>query len=103
MDFHGRVTDLVRTGLLYTVTAVQVGPRLVPDTIDGKVVLLCRQVDAIAVACSDHTVAQDWVDSIKGSGPIKSQGILSSFNGIDVDQRREYVKIPCQSYLTHVC
>jgi hypothetical protein len=32
--------------------------------IDGKVVLLCRQVDDLAVACSDPSVAQGLTDSI---------------------------------------
>jgi hypothetical protein len=71
-------------------------------TIDGKIVLLCRQVDDIAVACSDPTVAQGLIDSIGKVVDLKSQGILSSFNGIDIDQRREYVKISCQSYLTRM-
>jgi hypothetical protein len=33
---------------------------------------------------------------------LKSQGILSSFYGIDIDQRREYVKFSCQSYLARM-
>jgi hypothetical protein len=33
---------------------------------------------------------------------FKSQGILSSFNGVDIDQRREYVKVSCQSYLARL-
>jgi hypothetical protein len=45
-------------------------------------------------------VAQGLIDSIGKVVDLKSQGILSSFNGIDIDQRREYVKIACQSYLT---
>jgi hypothetical protein len=68
-------------------------------TIDGKVVLLYRQVNDIAVACSDP---QGFIDSIGKVVDLKSQGILSSFNGIDIDQRREYVKISCQSYLTRM-
>jgi hypothetical protein len=65
-------------------------------TIDGKVVLLCRQVDDIAVICSD-TVSQDLIDSIGKVMDLKSQVVFSSFNGIDVDRRREYVKVSCQS------
>jgi hypothetical protein len=73
-------------------------------TIDGKVVLMCRQVDDLAVACSDPAVAQGLIDSIGKVVDLKSQGILSSFNGIniDIDQRREHVKVSCQSYLTRM-
>jgi hypothetical protein len=70
--------------------------------IDGKVVLLGRQVDDLAVACSDPTVAQGLIDSIGNEADLKSQDTLESYNGIDVDQRREYVKISCQSYLTRM-
>jgi hypothetical protein len=70
--------------------------------IDGKIVLLCLQVDDLAVACSDPSVAQGLIDSIGKIVDLKSQGILSSFNGIDIDQRREYVKVSCQSYLARV-
>jgi hypothetical protein len=65
----------------------------------GRFVLLCRQVDDVAVTCSDHTVAQGLMDSIGKVVDLKSQGILSSFNAIDIDQRREYVKGSCQSIL----
>jgi hypothetical protein len=46
--------------------------------VDGKVVLLCRQFDDVAVACSDPTVAQGSIDSIGKVVDPKSQGILNS-------------------------
>ena len=45
---------------------------------------------------------QIFIDSIGKNVDLKSQGILNSFNGIDIDQRREYVKVSCQSYLTRM-
>jgi hypothetical protein len=47
-------------------------------------------------------VAQGLIDSIGNEADLKSQDTLESYNGIDVDQRREYVKISCQSYLTRM-
>jgi hypothetical protein len=47
-------------------------------------------------------VAQGLIDSIGKEVDLKSQGTLESYNGIDVDQRRKYVKISCQSYLTRM-
>jgi hypothetical protein len=67
--------------------------------IDGKVVLLYRQVDDLAVACSDATVSQGLIDSIGKIVDLKSQGALNSFNRIDIDQRHEYAQVSCQSYL----
>jgi hypothetical protein len=64
--------------------------------------LLCRQVDDMAVACSNPTVAQGLIDSIGKVVDLNSQVILSSFNGVDIDQRREYVKVSCKSYLGRI-
>jgi hypothetical protein len=71
-------------------------------TIKGKIVLVCRQVDDLAVACSDPAVAQGLIDDIGKEVDLVSQGILSSFNGVDVDQQREYVKVSCHSYLSRM-
>jgi hypothetical protein len=71
-------------------------------TIYKKVVLLCLQVDDIAVACSDPAVAQGLIDSIGKVVDLESQGIISSFNGVDIDQRRVHVKVSCQSYMTRI-
>jgi hypothetical protein len=70
--------------------------------IDGKVVHLCRQVDDLAVACSDPSVAQGLINSIGEIVALKSQETFNSFNGINIDQRHEYVKVSCQSYLVHL-
>jgi hypothetical protein len=42
---------------------------------------------------------QGVIDSNEKVVHLKKQGILSSFNGIDIDQRREYGKVFCQFYL----
>jgi hypothetical protein len=41
-------------------------------TIDGKVVPLCRQIDAIAFACSDPTMAQGLIYYIGKVVDLKS-------------------------------
>jgi hypothetical protein len=44
-----------------------------------------------------------YPDSIERAlGERSLQDTLESYNGIDVNQRREYVKISCQSYLTRM-
>jgi hypothetical protein len=53
-------------------------------------------------------VAQGLINSIGKVVDLKLQGIISTFNCIDIDQRRKYVKVSCQSYLartlkTHGC
>jgi hypothetical protein len=63
--------------------------------IDGQVFLLCRQVDDFAVVCPNPTVAQGLDHSIGKIVDLESQRILNSFNGIDIDQRRGYIKVSC--------
>jgi hypothetical protein len=61
--------------------------------IDGKIALLCRQVNDLAVACSDPSVAQGLIDSIGKIVDLKSQALT---------QRREYVQVSCQSYIARM-
>jgi hypothetical protein len=70
--------------------------------IDVEFVLLGKQIDDIAAACSEPIVAQGLIELVGKVVDFKSQGILSSFNGIDIDQRRENAKISCQSYLARM-
>jgi hypothetical protein len=42
------------------------------------------------------------IDSIRKVVDLKSQGILSCFNGIDTAQQLVYVKASCQSYLARM-
>jgi hypothetical protein len=64
--------------------------------------LLYWQVDDLALACSDPSMAQVLIDSFGKIVDLKSQGILNSFSAIAIDQRREYVKVSRQSYLARM-
>jgi hypothetical protein len=35
--------------------------------------------------------------------PIKQQGLLDMFNGIDVTQTKHYIKIDCHTYINKFC
>lgn len=35
--------------------------------------------------------------------PIKQQGLLDMFNGINVAQTRDYIKIDCHTYVKKMC
>ena len=72
--------------------------------IKGKKVLFLRQVDDFAVACKDKTIAQAVIKQIGQylSVPLNDLGIIKKFNGIDVTQARDYVKISCETFLDKV-
>ena len=76
--------------------------------IDGEDVLLCRQVDDFAVGCADPGTAEKFIKLIndrvttdsKGMGePLKLRGHRSAYNGIDLYQTRDYVKVACDTYI----
>jgi hypothetical protein len=76
-------------------------PCLYSGIINGKRLLLMRQVDDFAITAPDsHTVdlLLDMLDD-KLSIPIKRQGLLDLYNGIDVLHSRHYVKISCTSFI----
>jgi hypothetical protein len=73
-------------------------------TINGKKVLFLCQVDAFAVACKDPAISKHVIQQV-GKGltvPLHNLGILNKFNGVDIKQTRDYVKISCKSFLTEV-
>jgi hypothetical protein len=69
---------------------------------DGNKVYFKRQVDDFAIACAEERIANiifDVIDS-KLQIPIKRQGLLTLFNGLDVHQSRWFIKISVETYLT---
>ena len=62
------------------------------------------QVNNFAVAAPDERTANVLVDMIdnKLTIPMKRQGFLDMYNGIDVLQTRHYIKISCTSYLNKI-
>ena len=67
----------------------------------GKSILLLRQVDDFAVACQDTTIAQQVINDIntKMTISVKELGTLTRFNGVDVEQTKQYIKIYNKTYI----
>ena len=67
----------------------------------GKRVLFLRQVDDFAIACQDTTLARQVIQDInsKMTIDVKILGLISRFNGVDIDQTREYVKLHNTTYI----
>jgi hypothetical protein len=70
--------------------------------IEKNKVFFKRQVDDFAVACKEERIANLVFDSIDSElqKPIKRQGLVTLFNGLDVLQSRWYIKISVETYLT---
>jgi len=80
-------------------------PCLYLGMINGKRVIFKRQVDDFAIAAPDAQTADILLDMLddKLTIPIKRQGFLDMYNGIDVYQTRDYIKIACTSFVDKCC
>ena len=71
----------------------------------GKRVIFLRQVDDFAIATSDPKTADILLNMLdeRLTIPIKRQGYIDIFNGIDIDQTWDYIKISCKSFIEKYC
>ncbi len=63
--------------------------------IDGKWIIFKHQVNDFAIAAPDQRTANILLDMLdkKLSMPIKRQGLLDMFNGVNVVQTQDYIKL----------
>ena len=79
-------------------------PCLYSGFVDGKKVLFLRQVDDFAVACEDINISNKVIDLISAqlSAPMHKLGLISRYNGIDVTQTHDYIKLHSKTYITKI-
>ena len=80
-------------------------PCLYSGIVNGKRVLLLRQVDDFATASSDAATCDTVLDLIDAhlKIPLKRLGLVDMYNGVNVEQTKHYVKISCESYINKMC
>ena len=80
-------------------------PCLYSGTINSKPIIFMCQVDDFAISAPDQRTANILLDILdeKLTMPIKRQGLLDIFNGIDVVQTKHYIKIDCHTYIDKFC
>jgi hypothetical protein len=79
-------------------------PCLYSGTFNNKRVLFMRQVDDFAIAAPDSNTSDQIMDLIdyKLSIPIKQQGYLDMYNGVDIYQIRHYIKLNVKTFVDKV-
>jgi hypothetical protein len=79
-------------------------PCLYSGIINGKRTLLKQQVDNFAIAAPDECIANILLDLIDDelSIPMKCQGYLDMYNGIDVLQTSNYIKISTTTFINKI-
>ena len=79
-------------------------PCLYSGNINGQRVLFMRQVDDFAIAAPDAKTSDILMDMIDNrlKIPIKRQGYLDMYNGIDILQTRYYIKINLRTFIDKI-
>ena len=78
--------------------------------IAGHVVLICRQIDDFAIASSSTATIEKVISFVntrvtterQGTGTVTLKGSLFHYNGIDVCQARDFLKVTCETYLSRL-
>jgi len=76
----------------------------------GEKVLLVRQVNDFALGCRQESTAKSVYSKIRAKltlhneaeAPFEYLGLVNSFDGYDVLQTRDYVKLSAESYIRHL-
>ena len=70
----------------------------------GKEILFLRQVDDFAVGCSDDAICKEIIDLINQEMTIeiKDLGIITRFNGLDITQTSQYIKVSNATYIQKI-
>ncbi len=76
-------------------------PCIYHGVIDGERVLFKWQVDNFLLAAKSANIANKAFDLIDAHlcMPMKRQGLVSMYNGLDIQQSRWYIKISVQTWL----
>ena len=79
-------------------------PCLYSGTFQDKQIYFLRQVDDFAIACESETIAKEFVHAIdnKMSISIKYLGLLTRFNGVDIEQTQRTIKIHSETYIKKI-
>ena len=80
-------------------------PCLYSGTIDNERVLFMKQVDDFAISTRLDRTAAILLDRLDDSlsMAIKRQGRLPMFNGLNVFQSQDYIKVSCETYIDKIC
>ena len=97
---NGILTRSFGIGLVPTIHE----PCLYSGVIEGQRVLLLRQVDDFATAAEDASTCEKVLDLIDAhlKIPLKRLGLVTMYNGVNVEQTKHYIKLSCETYIDKI-
>ena len=77
------------------------------NTYKGHKILLLRQIDDLSLSTNDESIAKEIYAIIsdklqlpdKPEPPFIYLGLINDYNGVDVNQCKEYIKINASNYI----
>ena len=63
-------------------------------------ILVLRQVDDLAVAAPTVEIAQEFISLIGKYVHLEGNSVLMKFNGLEVEQTRDYIRLHCTTYIS---
>ena len=102
------ITDIIINKMGFRTTTHE--RNIYEGTLDGHEILVCRQVDDFAAGSTTKEGGELFINTVRkyveaefaGMGIETEQGTYQRFNGIDVYQARDYIKVGCESYIDRV-
>ena len=72
--------------------------------IEDKPIFFLRQVDDFLISSKHEQIANRQYDLIQKSlkEPMKRFGIVTAFNGTDVSQTKNFIKVSCKTYISKI-
>ena len=71
---------------------------------NGNLILILRQVDDFLIAGPTLDDCQQIRNQIAGmmTNAMNDLGVIKRFNGVDIDQTRDYIKLSCETYIDKI-
>jgi len=70
--------------------------------INGELLLVCRQVDDFAIAVKNPKTADILINKINVHVTTQNKDVGTKYNGVDLLQTQDYIKISCESFIDQV-
>ena len=96
--------DNILTGPTLNFQSTTHEPCLYRGNIDDMSVYLLRQVDDFAVAAPSEAIANKIFTLLQAGlkQPLKLLGLLTMYNGLDIQQSNKFVKVSCKTYIRKI-
>lgn len=99
--FEELINDILLTRLQFSTTSHE--RNLYIGYFNGHKVYICRQVDDLAIAAPTIAIGQALIAAIGQHLTVAGDSILTKFNGLQVEQSAQYIRIHSEEYIMRLC